>query len=181
MAAPDYVPRPKAEKARVYESPPWSGDSWEQDRPAELMAGQPMGPRLGYPGPDQGFALKLVRLFEGQLALAPGEHEADAVAGCTAVALKRASLFGRAPVVYDLQIAFTIFGYWPPGNQPDPALVKLRKPLFEEVANLHHYSELRHIVDLVPVAVLQLTPDAVAAQAASDWRAFFKRKSAGVA
>ena len=41
MAAPEYVPRPKAEKSRVYESPPWADDSWYQDRPAEIMTGQP--------------------------------------------------------------------------------------------------------------------------------------------
>lgn len=179
MAAPEFVPRPKAEKARVYESPPWGGDSWMQDRPAELLTGQPTGPQMGYPGPDQGFVLKLARRFEGRLALTAGEHEADAIAGCTAVALKRASLFGRAPVIHDLTIAFTIFGFL---REPvDPELVRMRAPLFEECANLHHYSELRHIVDLVPVATLQLTPAAVEAQAAQDWRGFFRRKSAGVA
>lgn len=181
MAAPEHVPRPKAEKARVYESPPWSGDSWEQDRPAELTQGQPMGPRLGFQGPDQGFILKLARRYEGQLALTAGEHEADVIAGCTAVALKRASLYGRAPVIHDLEVAFMIFGFLPRDGQPDAALVKLRTQLFEEVSNLHHYSELRHIVDLVPVATLKLPPAAVQAQAAQDWRGFFHRKSAGVA
>ena len=182
MAAPEFIPRPKAEKARVYESPPWSGESWEQDRPAELMAGQPAGPRLGYPGPDQGFVLKLARRFEGHLLLAPGEHEADAMAGCTAVALKRASIFGRAPVIHDLRVAFLVFGFLPAaGGGLDPALVAMRKKYFEEVRNRHHYSELRHIADLVPVAVLQLSPQAVEAQATQDWRGFFRRKSAGVA
>jgi hypothetical protein len=179
MAAPDYVPRPKAEKARVYESPPWGGDSWMADRPGDLRAGQPLGPRMGYPGPDQGFMLKLVRRFEGQLSLAPGEHEEDAIAGCCAVAMKRSALFGRAPVIHDLTIAFTVWGFLSP--QPDPELVKMRKPLFEEVRNPHHYSELRRVVDLVPVAVLKLTPDQVQQQANLDWRGFFHRKSAGVA
>jgi hypothetical protein len=178
MAAPDYVPRPKAQKARVYESPPWSGDSWLADRPADLPAGQPLGPRMGYPGPDQGYILKLARNFEGTLVLAEGEHEADAIAGCTAVGLKRASLFGRAPVIHDLTVAFTIWGFL---SEAAPELVKLRKPLFEECAALHHYSELRRVVDLVPVAVLRLTPAEVQQQAAADWRSFFRRKSAGAA
>jgi len=178
MAAPDYVPHPKAQKARVYESPPWSGDSWLADRPADLPAGQPLGPRMGYPGPDQGYAIKLARTFEGSLVLTEGEHEADALAGCTAVALKRASLFGRAPVIHDLRIAFTVWGFL---SEAAPELVKLRKPLFEEVANLHHYSELRRIVDLVPIAVLRLTPAEVEQQAVADWRSFFRRKSAGAA
>lgn len=178
MAAPDFVPRPKAEKARVYESPPWDGDSWMQDRPAELLVGQPRGPRLGSPGPDQGFALKLARRFEGALHLTANEHEDDAIHACTAVALKRASIFGRAPMIHDLTVAFTIFGFLTP--EPDPDLVRMRTPLFEEVARPHHYSELRHIVDLVPEATLRLTVPQVQAQAAQDWRGFFRRKSAGV-
>jgi hypothetical protein len=178
MAAPEYVPRPKAEKARVYESPPWAGDSWMADRPADLAAGQPLGPRMGYPGPDQGFILKLARTFEGKLTLTTGENEEDAIVGCCAVGLKRASLFGRAPVIHDLTIAFTVYGFL--SDQLDAELVRMRKPLFEEVRNLHHYSELRRVVDLVPVAVLKLTPEQVKAQAQQDWRGFFHRKSAGV-
>ena len=97
------------------------------------------------------------------------------IAGCCAVALKRASLFGRAPVVHDLTAAFTIWGFL---DQADAELVRLRRPLFEEVANLHHYMELRRIADLVPQAVLRLSHDEIARVAASDWRAFFKRRSA---
>ncbi len=178
MAAPEYVPRPKAEKARVYESPPWNGDTWFADRPADLAAGQPLGPRMGYPGPDQGYALKLARRFEGTLSLAENEHEADAIAGCVAVALKRASLFGRAPILADLRVAFTVWGFLAPAP---PELVSLRQPLFEEVASSHYYSERRRIVDLVPIAVLRLTLEQVQQQAAADWRNFFRRKSAGTA
>ncbi|HEX7442911.1 MAG TPA: hypothetical protein VF320_03430 [Acidimicrobiales bacterium] len=175
MSAPEYVPRPAIAKPRVYESPPWSGEAWVADRPAELVGRQPLGPRLGYPGPDQGFAMKLAAAFEDRLVLTEGEHAADAIAGCTAVALKRASLFGRAPMVHDLTSAFTIWGFLAPA---DPELVRLRKPLFEEVANLHHYMERRKIADLVPQAVLRLGHTEVKRVAGQDWRAFFKRKSA---
>jgi len=133
---------------------------------------------LGSPGPDQGYVLKLARRFDGHLHLAAGEHQGDAVAGCTAVALKRASIFGRAPMIHDLTVAFTIFGFLSP--QPDADLVRMRTPIFEEVRNPHHYSELRHIVDLVPEATLRLSVAQVEAQAAQDWRGYFRRKSAGV-
>ena len=174
MAAPEYVPRPATDHPRVYTSPPWNGERWMAQRPGELAGRQPLGPRMGYPGPDQGFALKLARGFEGRLVLTEGEHLDDVVAGCTAVALKRASLFGRAPVVHDLTSAFTIWGYL---AAADAELVRLRKPLFEEVANPHHYMERRKIADLVPQAVLRLTHAEVQRVAAQDWRAFFKRKS----
>ena len=55
--------------------------------------------------------------------------------------------------------------------------MRLRKPLFEEVANVHHYMERRKIADLVPQAVLRLTHTEVERVAAQDWRAFFKRKA----
>jgi hypothetical protein len=174
MAAPEYVPRSPVEKARVYESPPWSGDPWLADRPGELTGRQPLGPRLGYPGPDQGFVLKLARAFEPKLVLTEGESAHDAIAGACVVALKRASLFGRAPVVHDLTAAFSIWGFL---SEADIELVRLRRPLFEEVANPNHYMELRRIADLVPQAVLRLGHEEIASIAASDWRAFFKRKS----
>ena len=174
MAAPEFVPHSVTDRPRVYESPPWSGGAWLAERPGDLPGRQPLGPRLGYPGPDQGFALKLARRFEDRLVLAEGEHADDVIAGCTTVALKRASLFGRAPMVHDLTSAFTIWGYL---ADADPELVRLRKPLFEEVANVHHYMERRKIADLVPQAVLRLTHTEVQLVAAQDWRAFFKRKA----
>jgi hypothetical protein len=173
MAAPEYVPRPKAEKARVYESPPWRFDPWTASRPADLDEGQPLGPGLGYPGPDQGFVLKLARQFEGRLCLAEGESEHDALAGAVAIALRRASLFGRAPVVHDLTVALRVFGFLVEGGRPDPELVKHRRTLFEGCANLHHYGELRALVDTVPEHVLRRTPQQVKELAGSGWQQVF--------
>lgn len=167
MAAPEYVPRPADEVARVYSSPPWRPESWTADRPSDLRTRQPVGRRLGNPGPDQGYVLRLVHQFEGTLVLAEGEHEADAIAGCVGVALKRASLFGRAPVIHDLTIAFTVWGFLAPA--PDE-LVALRGPLFAEVANPHHYDEARMVADLVGESTLRQSPDQVRDQAARDWR-----------
>jgi hypothetical protein len=174
MAAPEFVPLSPTDKTRVYSSPPWSGDQWLADRPGELGGRQPLGPRLGYPGPDQGFVLKLARSFEPRLVLVEGERVDDVIAGCGAVALKRASLFGRAPVVHDLTAACTIWGFL---DKADAELVRLRRPLFEEVANPHHYMELRRVADLVPQAVLRLSHQEIAKVAETDWRAFFKRRS----
>ena len=106
MAAPDYVPKPTDEKPRVYESPPRRPDSWCADRPAEIDGLQPSGRQLGTPGPDQGYALKLARQFEGWLVLTPGESQDDAVAGCMAIALRH--LEGQREAVVE----------FPPGEQP---------------------------------------------------------------
>lgn len=168
MAAPEFVPRPTVPRLNApYASPPWSHDPWVADRPADLPAGQPRAARYGNQGPDQGYVIRLARRFEGRLLLGEREHEADALAGCRGVALKRASIYGRAPVIYDLTVALTVWGYLHDAPQD---LVDLRRPLFEEVANPHHYAEQRRIADLVPEETLRLTPDQVADQHQADWQ-----------
>ena len=167
MSAPPYVPTPAGEKPRRYESPPWRSDSWVDDRPAHL-AGQPSGPRLGSQGPDQGFVLRLFEHVDDEIVLAEDEHRADVVAGCAAVALKRASLFGRAPVIHDVRVALTVWGHL---AEAPAELVERRKPLFAEAHHIHHYMQVRAIADQVPAEVLRLTPAQVTQQATTDWRA----------
>jgi hypothetical protein len=167
VAAPEHVPVDKTRPVRAYASPPRRGGSWRANRPAELSGGQPHGARLGNQGPDQGYVLTLAHRFEGKLSLTAGEHERDALAGAAAVALKRASLFGRAPVVHDLTVALTIWGFL--GDAP-AELVELRKHLFEEVAHFHHYAEQRRIADLVPDDVLRRLPQDVTEAHRRDWR-----------
>jgi hypothetical protein len=168
MAAPEHVPVDRNRSVRAYESPPRRPDPWLSERPGEVVHdGQPRGDRLGHQGPDQGYALRLARRFEGKLQLSAGEHEKDALAGAVAVALKRASLFGRAPVIHDLTVALTVWGFL--GEAPKE-LVEARRHLFEEVSHPHHYAELRRIVDLVPAATLRLTPEYAAERHGADWR-----------
>ena len=156
MAAPEYVPVSLNELPRLKETIPAPGH-WKADRPADLRGpGQPRGAKFGNQGPDQGYALTLARRFEDRLQLAEGEHKEDAVAGCVGVATKRASLFGRAPVIYDLELAFTLWGFL--GTPPD-YLVEFRKPLFEGAR--HHYWDQRHIAGVVPDETLRLTPQQV--------------------
>lgn len=170
MAAPEHVPTKPLEDVRTYGSPPRRADSWRADRPADFADDhrQPAGDLLGSQGPDQGYALRLARVLEPELRLAEGEHARDALAGIVAVGLKRASALGRAPVIHDLRVAATIFGFLDPS--PDRELVSLRHRLFEEVAHFHHYMELRRLVDMVPVEVLRQTPDQVTAAYAGGWR-----------
>jgi hypothetical protein len=180
MAAPEYVPRPKDDHTRTYESPPWRSDAWFADRPGDLEGLQPHAPRMGYPGPDQGYALKLARQFEGKLVLTPGEHEDDAIAGCVEVANKRASIQGRAPVIHDLTVAFMLWGYL---AEADPELVRLRSKYFQAVAHPSHYSERRRIADVVPVAALKMTMAEFAQAVDQDPKRerFFKRRNPTVA
>lgn len=170
MAAPEHVPTKTGQHVRTYESPPRRSDSWRAERPADFADEhrQPHGDLLGSPGPDQGYALKLARLLEPELRLADGEHARDALAGIVAIGLKRASLHGRAPVIHDLRVAATLFGFL--DAAADPVLVRLRRGLFEELAHFHHYMELRSVVDLVPADVLRQSPQQVADRYAANWR-----------
>ena len=155
MAAPEYVPPTQADAPRAsLPIPP--GRRWTATRPGDLQRGQPIGPRLGRPGPDQGFAHKLAERFHDRIRLTEGEHEEDVVAGAVAVALRRASMFGRAPVIHDLELAFGLFGYL---DDAPEELVAWRRALFSGAA--HQYWEQREVVDTVPAATLRLTPDEV--------------------
>jgi hypothetical protein len=155
---------------RSYSSPPRRADSWRARRPADFAEEhrQPEGELLGNPGPDQGYALKLARLLEPELVLAEGEHARDALAGIVAVANKRASVLGRAPVIHDLRVAATLFGFLDAGAAAE--LVALRRELFEEVSHFHHYMELRGIVDMVHADVLRQTPQQVTERYQAGWR-----------
>lgn len=170
MAVPEFVPTKPTAKVRAYASPPRREHSWKAERPGDFADSQrqPKGERLGNQGPDQGYALKLARLLEPELVLADGEHARDALAGIVAVGLKRASKFGRAPVMADLRIAATLFGYLDSGA--DAELVRMRKDLFEEVGHFHHYAELRHIADLVSEDVVAQTPQQVIDRYNANWR-----------
>jgi hypothetical protein len=177
MAAPEHVPVDRNQPVRAYESPPRRPDSWLSERPGEVVhTGQPRGDQLGHQGPDQGYALRLARQFAGKLTLTSGEHEKDALAGAVAVALKRASLFGRAPVIHDLTVALTVWGFL--DDEPAKELVELRKGLFEEVWHPHHYGELRRLVDLVPASTLRLVPAYLAEKHRTDWRSLLGDVSA---
>src|ERR1019366_8556402 len=125
MTQPSFVPIVEADQVRrAYQLRVPS--IWTQSRASELRGtGQPTGTLLGSPGPDQGFALKLARRFEDRLVLAPGESVEDAIAGCTAVAMRRSARFGRAPVVHDLTFGFTLWGFL--GGAPAD-LVEARGP-----------------------------------------------------
>ncbi len=170
MAAPEHVPTKVGQQVRTYGSPPRRADSWRAERPADFADEhrQPQGDLLGSPGPDQGYALKLARLLEPELRLAEGEHAKDALAGIVAIGLKRASLLGRAPVIHDLRIAATLWGFLDAGA--DRELVELRRELFEELSHFHHYMELRRLVDMVPAEVLRQTPQQVSQRYGAGWR-----------
>lgn len=168
MSAPKFAPTPVLDVTRVYGSPDVAPASWTNDRPTDIEGFQPAGDHLGYQGPDQGYALLLANRLRPRLYLLGGVSSDDAVRGCLNIALRRASLFSRAPVIHDLTIAFTIWGFFD-ARSPDD-LVEVRSKLFKGVGNVHHYAEGRAIADMVPEATLRMTPTQVTAASPISWR-----------
>ncbi len=171
MAAPEHVPRSPVARVRSYRAPRHVPDGWRADRPSDVGPHQPMGGDFGYQGPDQGYALRLGLRFRDRLHLRPGERADDALSGGILVGLKRASLFGRAPVIHDVEIGLRVWGFL---DDPDHDLVVTRQRLFEGIAEPHHYFEARRVVDCVPESTVRQLPGQVAAAHRSDWRSLIR-------
>jgi hypothetical protein len=164
MTQPSFVPISEADQVRPSRRLEVPG-GWSPSRPADHRSpGQPTGRRLGTPGPDQGFALRLAHRLAPTFVLTPGESVEDVVTGCALVAARRAALFGRAPCVYDVALAASLFGFT--GDAP-PGLVARRGPLFSGVG--HHYAVQRTLVDGVPEDTLRLGHEEVARRSATEW------------
>jgi hypothetical protein len=108
--------------------------------------------------------LRLAARLSDRLALAPGELRDDAVAGGVAIAMRRAAVFGRAPVLPDLELAFTLAGYL---GDPPADLVAWRVASFKGIA--HDRWAERELAAAVPESTLRLTAAAVA-ERPGEWR-----------
>lgn len=170
MAAPKHVPT--AGGRTSYTSPARRAAGWSAARPGEVVeSGQPSGGGLGYQGPDQGFAYKIAAGFRDRLHLEAEEDLDDVIEGGVQLGLRRASLFGRAPVVHDLTVAFTIWGYL--DESPSDELVTYRSSLFKGVSHHHHYDLARELCQAVSEAALRVTPERATGAYTSDWKTSF--------
>ncbi|HEY7133553.1 MAG TPA: hypothetical protein VIB48_00680 [Acidimicrobiia bacterium] len=135
--------------------------SWHADRPGDLVAGQPKGTLLGRPGPNIGYALTLVNRWKDRFKLAPGEHYDDAAAVVAEIAMKRAALFGRAPVATDVELAMELLGYT---SELPAATAEARMRAVHDAG--HDYPARRELVDRVPDDVLRLAPSYLSSRVA---------------
>lgn len=173
MSQPSFVPIGESDQVRpaLRLSVP---KQWVADRPAEVhLPRQPQGRAMGTPGPDQGFALRLARQHESRLRLYADESAEDVVVGCALLASRRSALFGRAPSVHDLKVAFGLWGFLDEDAPPD--LVEERVKAFCSAA--HDYTVQRQLVDAVPESTLRLSPADVAARMPQDWRSLLGEKN----
>ncbi len=140
--------------------PPASG--WRAIRPGDLL---PVSGELrGSPCPDGGYALTLAARFHDRLEVVSPETARDAEEVGSELAMRRASMFGRAPVTADLDLAFTLFG-WLGGAPAD--LVEWRR--LAAAGASHDYPARRALVNAVPEATLRLRPEEARTQL-TRWR-----------
>jgi hypothetical protein len=170
MAAQKFAPISATQMPRSYESPSHIPAPWSPGRPGEIDGKQPRGASLGNQGPDQGYILTLARIARNKIKVQAGESVDDAIRGSIGIALRRSSMYGRAPVMHDLTFALTIWG-WLVDDVPADLLAR-RKELFSGVADTaHSYYEVREITGLVPETTYQLSIDQLTAITPMSWRA----------
>ncbi len=169
MSAPKFVPVVPIGAYRDGEHLP-PALNWMADRPGDLPDAQPTGDMLGCAGPGQGYGLKLANRFHGKLRLGAGENEHDVILGCLGVGLKRASSFGRSPVIHDFEVAFTIFGFLG-DDQPNAQQLEVRRKMFEAAG--HHYEVQRSITDRVSETTVRKSPHLTNLLAARDFATLF--------
>jgi hypothetical protein len=163
MTQPTFVPISETDQVRPARHLHVPG-TWTTSRPAELKTPTALrGPSIGTPGTDAGFALRLARRFEHDLKLTEGETEHDVLLGCALIAARRAALYGRAPSIYDVQVALALWGFLVDA----PAdLVAARRLAFSSVS--HDYVAQRALVEATPDSSLRLTPDQARATLSTD-------------
>jgi hypothetical protein len=169
MGQPEFVPAPEWDRVVVTDGMP-PAPPWVPDRPAEVRptATQPSGALFGSVGPDQGYALLLAEGFKDRLRLVVGEDPHDVIDGALTVAMKRSALFGRAPVLVDVELAFGVWGFL---DEAPEDLVELRRGMFAQASHL--YLARRAIADAVPPETLRLTPAEVR-ERLPEWRSLLR-------
>jgi hypothetical protein len=154
FVAPDLDDKPRQQQ----NLPPGLGyppaKSWRADRPGDLVAGrsgsgQPQATLRGTPGPNVGYGYTLAERARDRIQLAAHEDRHDAISVIAEVAMKRASEFGRAPVIGDVELAMALLGY---DGSADDGFTQWRARAVHDAA--HHYPQRRAIIDSVPPALL---------------------------
>lgn len=163
----DERPRQEQNLAPGVHLPP--ARSWRADRPGDIAPGWPEGTLLGSPGPNVGYALKLVHRVADSMVVAAHEPRDDAVSVTADLAMRRAALRGRAPIPEDVDVAMTLLGY---DGSADESFAAWRAGAVSHAG--HDYPARREIVDGPPDEVLTLEASEAVARA-GEARAAMRR------
>jgi hypothetical protein len=116
---------------------PAAARRWTPSRPGDLgsPAAVPWGGAFGTPGPDTGYALRI--LASREWSLGPREDRHDVEAGVAAIMSARASRLGRAPVVADAEVAEMLLGLRAE-DLPGEAVSRLRERRLAVLPGIAH-------------------------------------------
>ena len=156
VSQPNYVSSPKHPTELGLVDLPVS-HSWVRPRVGVITPNDRSKRRLiGAPCPGEGYALKLLRERSAKIELAEGEEREDVLVGLSVIVGKRAGLFGRSPISYDVDFFVKLFGF---DGSADDSLIEFRKIFFKGAA--HSYVVQRQLADALPESSLKLTIDAL--------------------
>ncbi len=148
-ADPDARPRQQQNLPPGVALPP--ATHWRPDRPGDIRTPeQPDGEFFGNPGPNVGYAYTLAHRAADRFVIGPYEHIDDVIAVVAETAGKRAAMFGRAPVMADIDRAAMLLGY---DGSANAEFVDARQRLVQDAA--HAYRRRRAVVDAVPDDLLR--------------------------
>jgi hypothetical protein len=165
-----FVPADPADRPRQQQNlPPGTAlppaGRWRADRAGDLIGSeQPDGRLFGSPGPNVGYAYTLAEHVADRLQLSDTEDGHDVIPVIAEIAGKRAALFGRAPVIHDVEAVMALLGY---DGSADAEFAQARSMLVHEAG--HDYRRRRALVDAIPEALLRRKPDEIGAEI-YEWR-----------
>ena len=122
----------------------------------------------GTPGPDSGYAYRLIA--DRDLPLTERDDHHDTVAGLAALAAARASHFGRAPTGGDVEVACLLVGLSPDGL-PEAVVSQLAEDRPAWCTGLAHHPEAaRTLVAAVAIEALAAEPAEIRSRMAGGER-----------
>lgn len=152
MSQPNFVSSPKHDVLLGLVELPVS-NSWIGPRAGVITPSDRSKRRLvGAPCPGEGYAFKLARERLSKVELREGEDHEDVLVGISMIVGKRAGLFGRSPIAFDVEFFIRLFGF---DGTADASLEEFRKMFFKGAA--HNYVVQRQLSDALPESTLKMT------------------------
>lgn len=174
MPTQDFVFPQKSDSPRHQQNMPEGNEnpvpkSWVADRPGDMEnAGKSQGSLFGHAGPNVGYAYTLVAHVFDTLFLSTNEHRHDVEPLLAEISMRRASHFGRAPIMKDVDCAVHLLSY---GLELDEGAMNNRVYLITDCGHDEH--KRRSIVNSIPDDLIY-SDKAATTEKIAAWRASIK-------
>jgi hypothetical protein len=157
MSTQDFVAKNRHDRPRHEQNMPEGVEvptplPWVAGRPGDeaIAPVVPEGEYYGHPGPSIGFAMTLVNRQWDNIVLVDHEHRHDVEPLLAEIAMRRASFYGRAPIIDDVKLAIKILSY---DAAPTQGEEKWRPHLVHDCGHNEH--RRRAIVNSIPEEIIE--------------------------